>query len=40
MAERDHRDLTDAEREALDECQLAIECLYGSYSDLLGFHTI
>jgi hypothetical protein len=38
MADRDDLDLTDAERRALHECQLAIEYIHRSHGELLGFH--
>lgn len=38
MSDRDDPELTEAEQEALHDCQIAIEYVYRAYGDLLDFH--
>lgn len=38
MADASDPDLTETERGALHDCQLAIEYIHRAYGDLLGFH--
>lgn len=38
MPDASELDVTETERQALHECQLAMECVYRAYGELLGFH--
>ncbi|MEM4781157.1 MAG: hypothetical protein QXG03_06320 [Halalkalicoccus sp.] len=38
MSDRDDLELTETEREALHDCQIAIEYVYRAHGDLLDFH--
>lgn len=38
MPDASELDVTEAERQALHECQLAVECVYRAYGELLSFH--